>query len=80
MAVQLSAVLTGEDGATADVTTTVAWESSEADRARVDESGMVTAGIEPGNVVIAARVKDGRTAASALVEVREDSGAEVTVD
>lgn len=77
-AIQLQAEVVYSDGSVATPSEAIIWESSEGDRARVDEQGLVTAGLEPGVVTIEAELEG--LAAEVSITVRDDSSAEVVVD
>lgn len=76
--IQLEAEVTYSDGSIDE--DDVEWASLEGDRARVDQTGLVTAGIETGEVVIRVESEDGQASASLVITVKDDSAAEVTVD
>lgn len=75
--IRLEAEVTYSDGSMDDE---VEWTSMEGDRARIDQMGVVTAGLEPGVVVIRVESEDARASASVIITVKDDSAAEVTVD
>lgn len=75
--VQLSATVRFSDGSTDSA---VVWRSGEGDRAIVDESGRVSAGLEPGTVKIFADTPDGGASGFATVTVLRDAAAEVDVE
>lgn len=78
-AIQLQAEVVYSDGSVATPSEPIIWESSEGDRARVDEQGLVTAGLEPGVVTIEAELV-GLAGAEVSITVKDDSSAEVVVD